>query len=73
MAKDLGLYTQPYLVLGLSVMLVEIALGQHKQQGGGPGKATVNLCFSKFRAWMWFWILSRILGLFLLTGRRSLS
>lgn len=72
-AEDLGLGTQPYLVLGLSMMRVETALGQHKQQGGGPGKAALNLCFSKFHAWMWFWILSRILGLFLLTGACSFS
>lgn len=50
MAEDLGLYIQPYLVLGLSVMRVETALGQHKWQGGGPGKAVLNLCFSKVRA-----------------------
>lgn len=36
--------------LGLSVMQVETALGQHEQQGGGPGKARSNLCFSKVHA-----------------------
>lgn len=50
MAEDLGLYTQPYLLPGLSVMQVETALGQHRQQGGGPGKVVLNLCFSKFCA-----------------------
>lgn len=46
MAEDLGLNTQPYLVLGLSVIWVGTALGQHKQQGGGLGKAM----FSKVHA-----------------------
>ena len=37
-------------VLGLSVMQVETALGQHEQHGGGPGKEGPSLCFSKVRA-----------------------
>lgn len=33
--------------LGLSAMQVETALGQHEQQGGGPGKARSSLCLKK--------------------------